>query len=860
MENIHKKFTNLEELKFECRSCQLGGEFQDHSDHILMFHPEFADFLFDDIDDEVSVVEATNYKFAPIVKDMKVEPDDGSKWPCTVCGFRAADKHTLRVHVEMQHLNLRFQCIVCLLNTKELYIVRGHVIKEHSNIREDVKDLHYCCGLCSFKGLKSDFLDHIKGDHPEFWVYYENHGKATSYGRRLGGQQKGKCEYCHRTFTCNLRSHVQTAHLGALYTCGQEDCGHRSKTRNRAMEHIEMKHLPDRLRSEEKGVGLEGRQWIRENVFYRCGQCDALLDRDQQLVEHMTTEHKDKIVVALEFQCKTCDMVLADKPALTEHRQLHRQPTAKLSPTLCANCDQKCSTESNLRVHIMLRHMKARFLCKVCKKQFKFPSDARTHVKKFHEEQGRGGVDCICNHCGIDPTDYEEFKAHAVAEHKMPKYEKRKGPRPESYPSPGAPGPSAPPGPAFLAPQRHCRFCGFSSRTPGAARAHMDLLHTRATHSCKMCSVKFQHKLDVMRHMRAAHEGEFGLNFVAETLLYHCAVCSIATSKEAFLLHLDSHTEAETMLVKDEVEEAANYSCTRCPAFKDDKSVTISHIIGEHMGEHDETSGVTMQQFISGLLVMNCRYCAFRGVLVDFYSHITGSLDRMATLEEATPHRDFSLPATDSCCVFCGLDCRDARGVDSHVLLVHMRAVHSCGICNIKLKSRPVMSKHMAELHSQELSANIISVQCGLCSFQSAEGVFEAHLNTAHIEEMELEAREMSRCNQCQFTAATKPQVSQHMKTVHEQFKCEHCEETFISQKKLKQHYMHFHQDWTFDCAECDYRTKHKTALQRHKITVHEKVRRFACGEDGCERSFTRREYLTLHARKDHKNRGQEVE
>jgi hypothetical protein len=49
-----------------------------------------------------------------------------------------------------------------------------------------------------------------------------------------------------------------------------------------------------------------------------------MLDRDQQRVEHLTSEHKDKIVVALEFQCKACDMVFADKPALTEHRLLHR--------------------------------------------------------------------------------------------------------------------------------------------------------------------------------------------------------------------------------------------------------------------------------------------------------------------------------------------------------------------------------------------------------------------------------------------------------------------------------------------------------------------------------------------------------
>ena len=58
----------------------------------------------------------------------------------------------------------------------------------------------------------------------------------------------------------------------------------------------------------------------------------------------------------------------------------------------------------------------------------------------------------------------------------------------------------------------------------------------------------------------------------------------------------------------------------RCPTFKNDKSSTISHIISEHMGEHDEHSGVSMQEFVTGLLLMNCRFFIFGLFLQNFLS------------------------------------------------------------------------------------------------------------------------------------------------------------------------------------------------------------------------------------------------
>jgi len=829
----HRGEENMRELKFGCGLCEFRGELKEHSDHIILHHPEYSDFLFDDIDDNVSVKEE---KFV-----AKVERDEDDRWPCSVCGFRAADKHTLRVHVEMNHLNIRYECVVCSLSTKELYIVRGHVVKVHGDDRDDLHNLHYCCGLCGFKGERNDFLDHIREEHVDFWVYYENYGRTKSMGRE--GRQKGECDYCHANLASNLKSHVETAHMLVRYTCSSEGCGHRSRVRKAAMEHLEMVHLATSLREEGGRVGLEGRHWIRQNLRYSCGQCDKLLARFGELVNHMTTEHREAIVMTpKEPPCSKCGMVFEDRAARSEHMLLHKAGGARVE-TSCKSCDHTSSTESNLRVHIMMRHMTARFTCKSCRKQFKFPSECRSHIKKFHQGTN-DGMECTCNKCGITSADYSDFMKHAVAEHSMPQHGRRP---PTHRPATVAPRPQP------LAGTTYCTYCDFSSTTKSDVRVHMDLLHTRATHSCGLCGAAAGTKAEVVRHMRTEHEEQFSVDLVASSLLLHCAACPAVASKADFLAHLAGHTEGQTALGKGEVEEAARYSCTRCPTFQADKASTINHILGEHMGEVEEGGG--LQEHVSGLLLMSCSFCTFRGSIVAFYSHTASCLERMVPFASPPSTSSFSLPSDECSCTFCGAVCSDARSVNSHVMFSHMRVGQTCSICDIKLRTKAIMYKHMSEEHSQEKVATTVMVQCGLCSFKSTSGEFGQHMGANHRAEMELEAVQHPKCNQCDFTAPTSNKLSQHMKSVHEQFKCDLCdtEEVFVTKKKLGQHHMHNHQDWTFNCElECGFSTKHRTALARHKLVVHDRVRKFTCDVAGCERDFTRKDYLLMHTRKDH--------
>ena len=80
MEVEHDQKKNLDHLNFECGICKFKAEIQEHSDHVLLEHPEFSDFLFDAIDEDVQVVEESQTQFPA---EMKVERDEDQRWPST---------------------------------------------------------------------------------------------------------------------------------------------------------------------------------------------------------------------------------------------------------------------------------------------------------------------------------------------------------------------------------------------------------------------------------------------------------------------------------------------------------------------------------------------------------------------------------------------------------------------------------------------------------------------------------------------------------------------------------------------------------------------------------------------------------
>ena len=95
IDNYHNKEGENNHLVIDCGICQHSGDIEHHSDHILREHPEYADFLFEDIEDDD--LEYTS------PEDMNIAVDRRPNWSCEVCGLRVSSKKSLKSHVKRLH-------------------------------------------------------------------------------------------------------------------------------------------------------------------------------------------------------------------------------------------------------------------------------------------------------------------------------------------------------------------------------------------------------------------------------------------------------------------------------------------------------------------------------------------------------------------------------------------------------------------------------------------------------------------------------------------------------------------------------------------------------------------------------------
>lgn len=136
-------------------------------------------------------------------------------------------------------------------------------------------------------------------------------------------------------------------------------------------------------------------------------------------------------------------------------------------------------------------------------------------------------------------------------------------------------------------------------------------------------------------------------------------------------------------------------------------------------------------------------------------------------------------------------------------------------------------------------------------------------------------------CNECPRAYNTAADLAQHQR-IHEKqrdpYKCEHCGMFFQIRSKYNTH-MRIHQTTsskgakeclicnkmfvclsshnrivhlgmrTYECSDCGKSFGKKSGLDRHTLTVHQKIKAFKCDVDGCCGAFGEKSQLTKHMR-----------
>ena len=169
----------------------------------------------------------------------------------------------------------------------------------------------------------------------------------------------------------------------------------------------------------------------------------------------------------------------------------------------------------------------------------------------------------------------------------------------------------------------------------------------------------------------------------------------------------------------------------------------------------------------------------------------------------------------------------------------HIRSI--CSVCEMEFLSRHELYKH-TKIYHNGVGGGCICKKCG-------KGfVFRNQLNT-HMESH----GDPVICKLCDKRYSNARRLKQHVLRFHSEkrFECSSCDKIFRCQANLVRHSKTHSDTYPITCDRCGKQFRNTTNLRVHLLT-HSGIKPFRCGENDCLASFTVKQCLQVHYRKQH--------
>ena len=127
--------------------------------------------------------------------------------------------------------------------------------------------------------------------------------------------------------------------------------------------------------------------------------------------------------------------------------------------------------------------------------------------------------------------------------------------------------------------------------------------HFKVKYFCKKCGVEEKHHPRLVQHVMTNHQ--VVPETTSEEILYCCALCETKLNKNAFLTHIQIHSEECQELKTEDIEKCAGFSCGNCKLVTVEKMHIIYHIMTKHEPKRKMDQS-QLQDYISNLLVLHC--------------------------------------------------------------------------------------------------------------------------------------------------------------------------------------------------------------------------------------------------------------
>ena len=323
---------------------------------------------------------------------MSAHNNDQKPFKCEICRSKFSQKNNLIQHIQLMHPE-KSLCQIC--NT--IFFTEKDLKTHISSVHEEKKP--FKCGMCKSKFSEKNSLN-------RHMVLMHKAEKSIV-----------KCKVCHAVFTelTDLKRHLASAHEGKFVKAESPESTNKLKLGYSIKDLKKWFECTSCSKKFESNVKLEKHMKVHEQKkSNECPFCPFKTGLKKSLIDHVSMVHEGKKL----YECSSCYYLFGYELQLKEHvLNVHEGKTSTLSKSKTLNeiqKTQKVQKEKNsenmtstlgnpVKPRKRLKYSKKQFDCDLCSKKFESIFELGKHAKVVHE----GDKPYECSFCSFK-TGYKQ--------------------------------------------------------------------------------------------------------------------------------------------------------------------------------------------------------------------------------------------------------------------------------------------------------------------------------------------------------------------------------------------------------------------------------------------------------------------
>ncbi|KAJ0179485.1 hypothetical protein K1T71_005197 [Dendrolimus kikuchii] len=189
------------------------------------------------------------------------------------------------------------------------------------------------------------------------------------------------CPTCLKVYTNrqNLKRHINVKHkVNIPFYCDICKLEFRKKHLLTAhmFQHTGVKSFNCEMCNKDFISLYEKKKHMRLHKVYKCDECPLSFKRWSIYQYHKKLEHTKK-----EFICSDCGRKFKERGHIVRHMKVHTQELVKVYRCPYENCSREYSRNSNLKQHILIKHVKVKHECHMCNAKLSTKACLQRHIK-----------------------------------------------------------------------------------------------------------------------------------------------------------------------------------------------------------------------------------------------------------------------------------------------------------------------------------------------------------------------------------------------------------------------------------------------------------------------------------------------